>query len=309
MDQYPSHFPTQGPGLGSGMPGTMPGTMRPGMGSPGNQAPDLGSAVKGKKGKKEKAPTTRTAKQYRIGFLVALLAGGVAWYLTAGQAEPTTYVVTTNASVGALQQVTPNQLEAVAIDPEFVEDGAITADTAEEALAEASETLTGPTLYPLANGQQLRVDYFSKNPAVLTENLEPNERLLSVTASVASSVAGGIRPGDAVDIIAVDETNRTGRLIASNVPVVAVNPAADQLEQVAASQTGENKDANPSDLLPGTPIPGVYTIRVDADQVVGLSTADSSAKLYLAYRAPDAQDASNTEAVNLGGLLGDSFTE
>lgn len=310
MNSYPSQFPG-GPGGspgGPGSPGMGPGG--PGMGglgqNPMSPPADVNAAVKGKKGKKAKdpkQPTPRTAMNYKIAVLVAVVAA-LAFFLITATPEEKTYVARATTDIGALQDVDRTQLEAVEIAPEYVEAGAVQGDDPEKVLDEAVNAIQGPTLYPIAAGQQIRPDYFSNTQIKLDEELLPNERLMSIRASVAASAAGTIRPGDRVDIIAsTTQGDPISNVVAVNVPVVAVRSSERTLEAAAAQQSGEGKDLKPQEILPGAPIPGVYVIKVDADRVPALAAVDAGASLYLAYRGTDATDPEITGPVGVTEVI------
>ena len=126
----------------------------------------------------------------------------------------------------------------------------------------------------------------------LADPLGPDERLVSISANVSKAVAGAIVPGDAVDIYAsVDSTTGGGQvsgLVLSDVPVVSVTVSENQLVAVSEQQTGAAKDEKPSTLLPSTPVPGIYVVRVSAADAAKLVTTDFQSELALVYRPKDA---------------------
>jgi Flp pilus assembly protein CpaB len=296
MSQPP--FPGQQPPFGG--PSPFPGA--PGMGSPIPGPSDIPSAAKNKKGKKDTdakngkgTPTNRSGRTFKImaGAAVAVFAGAMLFLNTP---EASVYVVKAKGNIGALATVDQAQLEAVKVTPEGLEAGAVTADSAEKALAEAVKVINGRTTqYPIFSGAQLHQEMFSKTEVQLDSSLQADERLFSVNATVSGAVAGTIKPGDHVDVVAVTTNgDSAATVVAYDVTVAAVTVSEQQINSVAGSQTGEGKDQNPQDLLPGNPIPGIYTLRIKQDQMTTLAAADGGTDLYLAYRAPGAKTAAVT---------------
>lgn len=281
--------PPPGGGQGPGMPG-MQG--RPGM--PGAPGAPAGKAGKAGKDKSDKPVTKRLVSTQRAAALgLAVLAFLAAIVLSGGDKAETVFVVRTSEAVPAMMEVSVDRLEAIAIDPLYLEEGAVVGDSAEEALTEAAELVDGArTQVPLAKGAQVRPDMFSTEASLAGRPLEADERLVSIRANVTSAVAGSLRAGDHVDVIAFYEGDPgLAGLVGSNIEIVAVSVAENQLSSAASAQSGEEgRELKPSDVLPTTPIPGTYTMRVKADQAVRFAALDAATQLYLTYRGADATD-------------------
>lgn len=125
---------------------------------------------------------------------------------------------------------------------------------------------------------------------ILTAQLGPDARLISISADVGAAVAGRIKTGDSVDVIAVvsDNALSTGvagvgvprgafaQTIIQQAVVIDVNLPQDALRQ-AASDTGTNQAESGSAPV----IPGIYTLAVTGKQAELLALADQNGTLYL----------------------------
>lgn len=257
-----------------------------GFGIPGDAQPEPPAGAKGRKKNKNKEDGNVTKKvvdrQKRFALLFALLAvivGGLVYY---GSTAPGQFVVVAKTDVPAGAEVGVNQLEAVTIPEANLVKDAIVADTEQEALDKAVDEFTGLSAqYPLKKGAQVTPDAFNVEIS-LGEPLAPQERLVSIDAPIANSVAAQIKAGDRVDVVA--STGEVAGVIAANVSVVSVTISESQYESIASSQTGDTKDSNPDELLPGTPVPGIYVIRTDADTAEKLLVSSMNADLGLIYR-------------------------
>lgn len=309
-------FPVQGAGPAQGFPGPAgfgaPAPGPSGFGAPapapggfGGAAdqPEAAPAPKGRRGEKAarspksggraqkagKAPKTArkklVTKQVGLALVAAMVAAGGGVMLLA-QPEELTYVVRSQAAMATGTSVSANLLEAVPLPVDAIEPGALTASTAEEALAKALEDLEGVvTQYPIPAKSQVHVDQFGVQTTLGAE-MSPTDRLVSVEAKVSNAVAGSIVPGDLVDV--VGSTGEEARYVAYNVKVVAVTVGATQFESVANQQT-EDKNVTSSDALPGKPVPGIYTLRVPAELVPQLSLWHANSTLSLVYRGTGAE--------------------
>lgn len=306
----PGAFPPQGAPVGGGFgpppggglsqppggPAPRAGAQPPqpapggGRGKSGKEQPTKSRRERGSKSKDsgEGKPVTRRliSRQVAVAGVFALVAGlAVTHFLTEG--DETQMVVRTKSDVSAGTAITGSLLEAAPLPAEAVEPNAFTGATAEEALDKALDELEGVvTQYPLASKTQLRADQFGIE-ANLGEDLGPTERLLSIRASVSSAVAGGLSVGNRVDIVGA--TDGVTRVVAYNVPIVAITVSEDRYNSVADAQTTD-REVKPQEVLPGDPVPGIYVVRVPAEIVPALVNWNESATLHLIYRGADSQD-------------------
>lgn len=311
MDQTP--FP---PGGGQ-TPPPFPGAPQGGPGDLGTWQPDRPGAAPAAKGKKadkkskkkkdgDNGPTRKVVSTNRLAAIVlGAVAVVVLLTLGGGTPDPTTYVVKAARPLAPLATVAVEDVEAVAISEAALEEDAITAETAEEALAAFTEAAAGGLVqYPVSRGAQIRPTMFTLDRQLLVE-LAPDERLVSIAASVQQAVGGKLRPGDRVDVLAASDQAGVMRVITADAEVVAVTVSQQQFEALTTEQTdAEGRDLGPDDLLPGEPIPGIYTLKVKTDSARALMTvADvSGVSVYLVYRTPGAEPMS-TRPMGLSELL------
>lgn len=279
-----------------GMPG-MPGAPMP---QP-QPAPTKGKRGKGKAkdaGSPDKPPTRRAVKrQFVVAAIFALVAGGAVTYTVTSAGPQGTYVVRTKAGVSPGLAIDGANLEAVQLPLSAIEPNTITDAAPQAALDKAVAALKGVVpQFPLAPHTQIHPDQFGAQ-LNLGQPLAGTERLMSIHASVGTSVAGMIKPGDRVDIIGTK--NGGARLIATNVPIVTVTVSEDRFNSVADAQSAD-KDVKASDVLPGDPVPGIYVIRVPGEKVTELAASDASAPLYLVLR-PQGDKATDVVAPDITG--------
>jgi Flp pilus assembly protein CpaB len=302
MDNQPP-FPGQGPGGLPGMPG-LPGSM-PGSPSPlggdwmqqrPTAEPEEGKKKRGKRSKgkdaatdKPEGPTRKVVSTQRLAALGLAAVAGLLFLLTSG-ADPgdTTFVVRAERGLSALELVDEASVAAITMPTEFVEQGAFTGPSAEQAIADFLAAHGGSRLqYPVAAGRQITPELFVL--AGLVE-LAEDERLVSVDASIARAVGGKLRVGDRIDVIGVGEG--VSSILVSDVEVIGVTLSEENYGNVVNDQTSEDgRDRTVDELLPGDPVPGTYTLRVKTLDAARLAAVDrnSSAELVLVYRAPGAE--------------------
>lgn len=227
-------------------------------------------------------------KQMKLALLFTVIGSLVVGAVLYGSAAPKSFVVVAKAPISAGTAIDPaGQLEAIATPEEFILPGSFKGNSAKAALEIAKAEVEGKRAqYPLAAKQQVGKDQFNVEIA-LAEPLKNEERLVSVEASVSKAVAGSVVPGDTVDVFASAEGASSGKvtgLVLSNVPVVSVTVSENQFQAVSEQQTGDAKDKKPQTLLPSTPVPGIYVLRVTAADAAKLVATDFGADLSLVYR-------------------------
>jgi Flp pilus assembly protein CpaB len=285
---------------------TPPG-QRDGFGVGGFQAlPDepeeFGKKKRGRKmrkaSKKSAGPQSRhTKKVLSVNRIFAILLAFIALVLILASLNPpaaaTTYVVRSTSAIPALSIVSIDNLEAVALPDDAIEPGAITGATEEEALANASVLIDNSrTRSSIPAGRQVHPDDFTGD-ALIEGGLEPDQRLVSVSANVNSAVGGNIKAGDHVDVIGIVTVENTlvANVIASDLEVVSVLPSESEFQSAAQQQvTGGDTNKSPSELLPGNPIPGIYVVKATVEQSIILGMANQEATLYLSLRGGNAVD-------------------
>ena len=214
-----------------------------------------------------------------IALLCAVAAGGLLLLFTGGGDDaappPSLYVIRTTEAVAALTTVSAEQLEAVALPEEAIEPGTFQGDDPVALVAETAETLADKTtLNPLNASEQIRETDFSAE-LVLGTTTEPDERYVSITAGVDKAVAGLIRPGDHVDVVA--SLSGITNIVAQRLEIIAVRPGAGVYGTIASEQQ-KNLEVEIDDRIPGRPVPYQYILRVDAQTAVDLTAVIGSAE-------------------------------
>jgi Flp pilus assembly protein CpaB len=275
-------------------PYTSLGGQAPGFGMPGQPMPPT-PAEPAKAGKRAKSgdgkPVTKSAmsRQFKIAALFSVIAALVIVTVFFGAAGKSVFVVRSAAPIAAGTAVDPTMLEAVALPTTAIEAGTVQGTSAADALSKARTALGAVTSqYPIPAHAQIHPDQFGAQ-VYLGKPLAATERLMSLNATVSAAVAGQLKAGDHVDIVGVT-TNGVARMLNYNVPVVAVTVSENRYNTLADQQSGSAKNTSAKDLLPGDPVPGIYTVRVPADKVVTLAGWNEAGKLYLVYRPANAQD-------------------
>lgn len=256
----------------------------------------------------EKIPTRRKQKILALAAgLVAVLTFLLVLVGLGGQTGAGgMFVVRTSRPLPALHTLVGGDLAVVQVPEEYLEPGVLAAPTEQEALDLAGAQLGAFTRVALPAGVQVHPEYLSTDLGFVAGEGAP-VRLLSIRAMPSVSAAGLIRPGDRVDVYAVDSQTGLAGLVLSDVPVVSVGPVEDQLNALADTTGEPGSTQSRSELMPGDPVPGVYVVAVNATDVSRLVAADGNGTLYLALRPPG----SGTEAggpVDLQAVLCGSGT-
>lgn len=322
----PSGTPIGGPAPGPGASSWGGGDMfnnPPGIGGPaptphpmaaGGQEPPKPpkkrKRVRGR-GDGDKPVNKRVLSTQRIAALGLALVAVLAAISLTSVPDERSFVVRARTPIPAGSTVEPSQIEAVALPPAAIEEGAITGGTADEALEAALDVIDfGRARQYIHAGRQLHTDDLSLE-SELREPLAGDERLISVSAAVSGGVGGQLLPGDRVDVIAIASitfaddadvrigpdgeelperaTGRVVRTVATDIEIVSVFPAEQFFDNASQQQVGEDT-RTPSELLPARPVPGIYVMRASLEDANILALANSQATLVLALRGADAED-------------------
>jgi|GEM_PF-6271505 len=165
--------------------------------------------------------------------------------------------------------------------------GVVVASTAAVLNEWKSQTFKTPQVLrlPLAANQQLSFSMLML-PEPSADTLKPGERLMSVSAAVNNAVAGTLRVGDRVTVVAVrgGDQDPVGAVLVDDVEIVGVHLASEEMRSVQqrqAQDSQEGRSARPSQLLPANPIPGIYTLRVSTADAVRIATAAAADQVSL----------------------------
>lgn len=255
-----------------------------------------------------KVPTKqRTIVFVAAAVLLSIVAGLLVIVGTAPEPKDT-FVLRAKRTIPAVSVLKAGLFEAVAVTEEHIPEGAITGSDADDVLKAAK--LDGKvTQYPIAKGRYLLESDLTTESFKYEGRLDPTERLVSVPASYAYSVAGGIRPGDRVDVYGLGDVNGNGvaQLMVADAEVAAVSLGEDQISSIVSRQVSdaqEGEDTSPSEVLPAEPIPGVYTLRVNAAVAARLAIVAEEGRLFLTYRGAEGADAISPGADIITALCG-----
>lgn len=254
-----------------------------------NGSPEQPAPRKGKRGRKDSGapkPTRRVVGTQRRLFLIFAVLVGLTAVLAINNSTSKTYVARTALPVNAFTEIGEAQIEIVAVDEGSIEPDTFSGSDSDEVLKAVLDAITGKrTATQLGAQQQLRLPLFIDVLSPSTP-LGPDERLLSISARAGSAVIGTIRTGDRVDVYGTTSQGLSG-LLGSDIEVVAVSVAPDQLDSASQEQI-DNKEKGLADLVPGNPIPGTYVLRIRTADVSRYIAADSGGTIYLALRGRDA---------------------
>lgn len=288
---------------------------------------------KGRRPRKPKGVEKPRSGARTIILLAAVVGAVFAALYFAGADDPTlggTYVVQVKRNVAAYTEITPDHLQPVQVNETLLAtrqgetgevvnyDGLFVATSPEAAIeavftrpqdadSELSETVTRIARREIAAGSLLHKDDITISSQLVDyiEGLQPTDRLVSIEALPVTAVGGKIQPGDRVDIVLVNSQLEVGRTFLTDIPVVDVNLASTALESLYATQL-EDPEVGTDQLLPGDPLPGIYTLVIPYEHVAALTTTAETSTIYLVARPDNAVDPM-TEA--LVGEDGETLTE
>jgi len=274
MGTPPGTLPTQGgyPPMGGFPPagGSLP------MGGVDPLAAKTKSKSKKSKGRTpkrtpERAATKRVVGTQRLLAFLAAAAAALALLVSVGPKSSGTYEVRVNANVGALTSISQSQLIATPVSGTTMVNGAFTAHSAAAAISKAMSYAQNKTVaVQLTANQELSTHDFSANSGVVLGG----GQLVSLDATVAGAVGGTLNVNDQVDVIGT--VNNAPATLAAGATIVSIMASQDQYNSAAQAQTS-NRTANPNDLLPSQPVPGIYILKVTPSEAKAIAAVQGSA--------------------------------
>lgn len=272
----------------------------------GVAAPPVVATKKGRRSAKRETRQRRSPSGLRWLIIVFAAAAGLLGVLVTLSPAQTAYVVRTAGAVTALTPLSEDQFTVVAIDPEAVEADTINATTEADARAALAAAIADKWfVYPVPAGQQVRISSLVTS-GELAVPLAVDERLLSITARVPKAVAGGIRPGNLVDVYVSDGDGLTG-LLGYGVEIVSVSLAPEQLDS-AAQQQFDEPEKTLSDFVPSVPVGGTYVIRIQSADAARYIAANTAGEITLVLQGADAVGAPSTPVDLRGAICGTTTT-
>ncbi|MCP4793126.1 MAG: hypothetical protein GY882_07350 [Actinomycetia bacterium] len=295
-------------------PGVRPAPAFPAAAQPAaEQAPKKSSGIKGLFARGDKAPkATRRSYKIQIGAAIGFGLIAALLVLTGGEATTTdeTYVARTTRPLAAQAVLVAGDLEVVALDAAAIEADAISGEAAD--VEAAVEALVGRrTASKLSAGEQVHLDDAAVE-ANLAIELAADERIVSLRARVGDAAGGVLSAGDHVDVLATGSAQfgtRVTAVVVDDVEIVAVRPSESSYNTAASAQNNDTgRDLAPEALLPGDPVPGIYLVRVTADEALRIAAVNVDAQVSLAYRVPGI-DAEVTDEAGLEAVTSVTSTE
>ena len=233
----------------------------------------------------------------RIALLaVALIAGGLAAYLTTQTNQPVAQpvaeavtevvqearvrVLAAKTGLGLGQRLTPESVEWVdwpagAVRPEY-----ITTDAMPDAVTEMSGAMARFEFFP---GEPIRADKLAlESDGYLSAVLDSGTRGVSVMVSASSASGGFIVPNDRVDVVLTRSMGEAGPQISDtilrNVRVLAINTRLGETGTTGAAADPENPRA---EIFADE---AIATLQLDPGQSEVIINASSSGRLALVLR-------------------------
>lgn len=272
------------------------------------QSANLGALSNSTEESKPKKKTTKRVVNRQIivaGLFAILVTAGALFFFN--QEDDFVYVVRANTDIPALTPLTMDLVEAAPVDQETLVASSFAGYTAEQALAKAEEAFAaGGRSTSIINAKEQIVESDISGVSGLNEPLAENERIISISSDVVNAVAGQIRPGDRVDVYGTvdSDSGAFSGLVASNVPVISVTVAEDQLRRAGAKQQEADVDgSNPNTYVPTDPIaPGIFVVRVTDEVAARLISTQGEGVLSLVYRDAEAADYEGVPQTSLEAL-------
>ena len=232
----------------------------------------------------------------------AFLAGFGALSILGHAAANETYYVL-NQAVPARTQIEPSMLAPLeakdgqappnALDPSYVRDHAVFAKIA----LSNGDVITPTNAGPLGN---------------INANIPSNYVAASFSVNPEDAVAGKVRTGNYIDIIAVNASSNSdasAKVILEHVLVTDVTVSPDSISQEAVSgQVGTDLDPGPESSAVRGGIPSLYTVAVDPEDAAKLALARSY-DLYVVLSSNDTPSEMNVQATEndlFNGTVADS---
>lgn len=165
--------------------------------------------------------------------LVCGLGAGLIVYMAGRQAVPTVPVLAAAVDMAAGDPITPDRLQVVKLPPAGLPDDVLLGGTDVSGLIAAHGHSAGDIL----RGSGV-LDVRAPDPGLLSSRVraldDPALRAMEVPVEAAAGMLSGMKTGDRVDVIAIEEQAGPGdgkipvaRTILKGVPVVGVNPGGD----------------------------------------------------------------------------------
>jgi Flp pilus assembly protein CpaB len=194
-------------------------------------------------------------------------------------ADQTVAVYVARSDIPARRQLTAEMVTRRDVDEDSLPVGAV---------RDADAVVGRYTVDAIYSGEVISVarlaDASADSAEALSADLPANTRVLSVPADVSAALAGRIKAGDVVDVIAVvTQEGSSGRIATTLVQQALVLDTAPAEAALNASARGNETDGTGTavtDTATGY-LPGIYTLALSPEQAQMVALAASSGELYL----------------------------
>lgn len=180
-------------------------------------------------------------------------------------------VVVATQDISPRTIITPDMVKTVQVPPDLVAPGAFPDVNSVVGLM--------PRVHIMAGEQIVERRLVIKGKTMgFTGEIPSDKRAVTIAVNEISGVAGFVRPGDYVDLIATFDKDKAGdnlgSIILQNVLILAVNQN-DEEEEAAAGAKDNNKNSGQ---------PGSVTVAVNPTEAARLALAEDKGKVKLALR-------------------------
>lgn len=182
-------------------------------------------------------------------------------------ASTTQTVVVAAKNIAGRTQIAESDVKTMEVLKDAVQEGAMT---------DAKVVVGALTKQPIAAGDQIHKTSLALSPGEggMAGGIPPDRRAFAIAVSDVSSVAGFVRPGDYVDVIAAIQAGEGGNVISQVI-----------LQDIQVLAMGKNdKIAAEADAAEKTPSGGSVTLAVTLDEAERLHLFKSEGALSLALR-------------------------
>ena len=232
----------------------------------------------------------------RIALLaVALIAGGLAAYITVQSGQPATQtviqpvtevvqearlqVLAAKTGIGLGQRLTPETVEWIDWPEGAVRSEYITVAAMPDAVTEMNGALARFEFFP---GEPIRADKLAQpGDGYLSAVLDTGTRGVSVSVSASSASGGFIVPNDRVDVVLTRSASEGGAQVSDtilrNVRVLAINTRLGETGTTGAATDPENPRAEIFSEA-------IATLQLDSNQAEVIINATGTGKLTLVLR-------------------------
>lgn len=154
-----------------------------------------------------------------------------------------------------------------------------------DAVTDINEVVNKPARERIFKGDIITQSKFYRNAAMagFVGSIPPDCRAVSINVNDTTGVSGFAKPGDYVDLILVERTDKivTSRLLMQNVLLLSIN------QNMGVQNNSEEDEANESSVNPETKAienPALATVALRPEEILELVAATKLGDIYLMLR-------------------------